>query len=299
MAGAILWGTTGTTQSLAPAAAQPITVGTLRLLTGGMLLLLWAWAHKRLESPLHWKRTPLLSGIIGVAAYQLFFFSAVDRTGVAVGTIVGIGSAPVLAGILDLAVRGEQLSRRWFASTAIAILGCALLTLSDQEAGIDSVGIAFAIGAGASYAVYALSSKILLDDHAPDAVMAWLFGAGAVLLLPLLFLNDVSWAFEPTGALVVLHLGVITVALAYILFARGLKYVPSSTAVTLSLAEPLTAGMLGIGLLGEHLSTNAILGIALLLISLLWLAAGRSQQNKNVILPADHVTYSSETTSDL
>ncbi|MFJ5624282.1 EamA family transporter [Peribacillus loiseleuriae] len=43
-----------------------------------------------------------------------------------------------------------------------------------------------------------------------------------------------------------LHLGIITTEIAYFLFTKGLIHFPSSTAGTLSLAEPLTAALLGV-----------------------------------------------------
>jgi DME family drug/metabolite transporter len=58
------------------------------------------------------------------------------------------------------------------------------------------------------------------------------------------------------------------------MFARGLRLVSPSHAVSLSLAEPLTAGVLGILLVGETLTLTALLGIVLLLGSLVWLALG-------------------------
>ena len=60
-------------------------------------------------------RGPVMAGMVAVAGYQLAFFSAVARTGVAVGTMVAIGSAPVLAGLLAWLVRGEQPPGRWYA----------------------------------------------------------------------------------------------------------------------------------------------------------------------------------------
>lgn len=46
--------------------------------------------------------------------------------------------------------------------------------------------------------------------------------------------------------MVVLHLGIVTIALAYTLFAKGLINISPPEAVTLTLAEPFTAAMLGI-----------------------------------------------------
>jgi DME family drug/metabolite transporter len=80
---------------------------------------------------------------------------------------------------------------------------------------------------------------------------------------------------QPRGALVVLHLGLVTVGLAYTLFGQGLKRVPVSNAVTLTLAEPMTAGILGVLLLGEQLTLQAGLGILLIFSGLALLAAAK------------------------
>ena len=53
-----------------------------------------------------------------------------------------------------------------------------------------------------------------------------------------------------------------------VLFARGLARVPAATAVTLSLAEPLTAGTLGVLFLGERLTVPGLVGNGLLIAGL-------------------------------
>jgi len=264
LAAAVLWGTTGTAQALAPEGAHPISIGTLRLVIGGLALLLFARMRGIPMQPLAWPRMPLLLTGLTIATYQLCFFGATARTGVAVGTIVGIGSAPIFAGVLSWLRNRERPGWRWTAATGLAIGGCVLLTLPGREAHVDLVGVLMALGAGLSYALYAMGSKELLAHAPPDAVMAAVFCLGALLLAPLLLTTDLSWLSDSRGLLVVLHLGVITTALSYILFARGLSIVPTETAVTLSLAEPLTAGILGVVVVGENLTTLALIGIGLL-----------------------------------
>jgi DME family drug/metabolite transporter len=63
------------------------------------------------------------------------------------------------------------------------------------------------------------------------------------------------------------------------LFARGLRAVPVATAVTLSLAEPLTATTLGLFVLGERLTPSALLGIGLLFSGLALLSVGAGQDS--------------------
>lgn len=269
MLAAALWGTTGTAQAFAPSGATPPVVGTMRLVLGGAVLLLLALAQGQLRWSRAWLSWALLVASLGTAAYQLAFFGGVARTGVAVGTIVGIGSAPIMGGLLGHLVHGEPLHSRWFLATALAILGCALLTLSGGEVQVDLGGILLALGAGLAYAIYTTASKSLLQQQPPEAVMAVIFCLGALLLLPLLALYPTAWMLKARGLLVLLHLGLIATGLSYVFFGRGLQTVPVSTAVTLTLAEPLTAGLLGILVLGEGLTPLGALGIAALFTGLL------------------------------
>lgn len=261
---AVLWGTNGTAQALAPEGAQPLIIGTLRIVIGGLTLLAIASMRGAVRDRKRWPLLPTLVGALSMAAYQVFFFAGVERTGVAVGTIVGIGSTPILAGPIGYIVRRERPSKRWGVATFLGIIGCALLVVVGEEINIEPLGIFLAICAGGSYAVFATASKGLIDEHTPEAVMAVTFCLGALFLLPLLFGADLSWLAEPTGKLVVLHLGVITAGVGYTLFAQGLRLVPVATAATLTLAEPLTAGLLGVFFLHEPLTALAVLGIALI-----------------------------------
>jgi DME family drug/metabolite transporter len=206
-----------------------------------------------------------------MAAYQLCFFAGVARTGVAAGTIVAIGSAPVLAGLLGWLFQKERPDRRWVMATMLAVTGCGLLIASGGEIRIDGWGVLLSLGAGAAYAIYALTSKVLLLDHSPDTVTAVVFALGALFLLPVLLLVDLRWLAGGRGLLVALHLGLVATALAYMLFARGLKSIPVAMAVTLSLAEPVTAALSGFFVLGERVEKAGILGIRLIFAGLILL----------------------------
>ena len=279
---AVLWGTTGTAQAFAPVGFDSTVIGTLRLAIGGIALLILALVRGQFSRRPPWPLRATLGAALFTAAYQVCFFWGVAKTGVAVGTIVGIGSAPVAGGILGLLFRGERPSRRWLLATALAIGGCALLAASGGGVSVDPVGIALAVGAGVSYAAYALFVKGLLEDHPPDAVMAVVFCLGALLLVPLLWGGHFAWLVEPRGLAVVLHLGLVTAGVAYWLFARGLQTVGVATAVTLSLAEPATAGTLGVLVLGERLTLASGVGIGLLFAGLLVLATGSRRLPKAV-----------------
>ena len=219
-----------------------------------------------------------------IAGYQLFFFTAVVKTGVAIGTIVGIGSAPIAGGLLGFLFRGEELGRRWFLATGLAISGCALLSLTgDAAVTVDSVGMLLAVGAGACYAAFTLVLKALLPDNPAVSVIAVIFCLGALLLTPLLLTADSEWLLQPRAMFVVLHLGVAATAFPYLLFAWGLRTTPVSTATTLSLAEPVTAAALGFALLGEKVNLQTGIGIVLVFAGLVVLIRTRRLHSRGAM----------------
>jgi drug/metabolite transporter, DME family len=264
VAAAALWGTTGTAQELADIGASPAVVGVARILVGGVALgVLAGW---RGGPPGHGPRGPLIAGILGVAAYQACFFAAVDRAGVALGTLVAIGSAPVLTGLVALVASGERPARRWYPATGLAVAGGALLLAPGGDSDLDAVGLLLALGAGLAYAVYTVAAKALLEAGIPGPrVMATLFLGGALVLSPALLVGDTSGLLSGRGILMTLWLGLAATALAYVLFAAGLERLRSSTVATLSLTEPLTAALLGVVVLDERPGALAAVGAAALL----------------------------------
>ncbi|MBE2315472.1 EamA family transporter [Solirubrobacter sp. CPCC 204708] len=278
----LCFGTTGTAQALGPAGLSPAGVGAARILIGGALLVLVALLADGLRGL---PRRPLLLAAAAVAAYQLSFFAAVADTGVAVGTIVALGSAPALAGALEWLVERRAPTRAWAIATALACAGVAMLALAGADASISVLGVALALVAGASYAGYTYAAKQMLQaGHTPERVMAGAFGLGAVVLLPVLFITGAEWLATTDGLLLAVFLGVVPTAGAYLLFARGLKRLSAAETATLTLAEPLTATLLGVIVLSEALNAPAAVGAALILSGLLVLAA--PEVRRPVTVPA-------------
>lgn len=269
----VLWGTTGTAQALAGVGADPAVVGAARLAAGGLVLVAVCvlLGHGRALRSLWRGSAARWTGAATAAAavFQPAFFAAVDRTGVAVGTLVALGSAPAFCGLLARWWGGDGLPPRWGLATASAVAGCALLVLPGGDAAIDPTGVALALVAGACYGVYTVSAKRLLDGgREAVGVLAATLGAAALLLAPLLA-GSSDELLTPDGLALVAWLGVAATASAYLLFARGLGRIPAATAGTLSLAEPLTAVALGLVVLGERPTAATGLGAVLLLAGLI------------------------------
>jgi len=265
---AILWGTTGTSQGLAPEGASSLSIGAMRMLVGGLVMLLLAF---RVDGKIKLEKNHIPAVLLAgacIGLYQPLFFASVKMTGVAFGTIMAIGSAPVFTAFIEI-IKGRKPTLVWILSTCMALIGCYMLFSGQADMSVNLTGVLFALGAGLSYAVYVQASKNVFDILPRLTANGLIFATSGLLLLPILMLSDISWVITAKGALIVLHLGGITTALAYTLFAFGLKGVSSPTAVTLTLGEPFTAAMLGVLIFGETLTILSITGIAVLFAGLL------------------------------
>lgn len=273
LAAAVLFGTTGTAQALGPAGTTPLGVGAVRLVIGGagLVAVLPRVGGDRRKS-LRLLRTGwgLLAGVM-TACYQVFFFAGVARAGVAVGTLVTIGSGPVFSGLLSWLLLRERPGRAFVLATALAVLGLGLLTLDGADgSAVDTAGVALALSSGVAYALYTVAAKRLLTDghHSAD-VMTAAFGLGAVVLLPVLLTQPLAWLGTPDGVAMALWLGLATTTLAYVLFGRGLVHLTVGPVTTLVLAEPVVATLLGVVVLGEQLGPGGWVGCALVVLGLL------------------------------
>ncbi|MFF4499572.1 DMT family transporter [Streptomyces sp. NPDC001401] len=274
---AVLWGTTGTASSLAPAGAPAAAIGCAGLTLGGILLFLTSRGAGSLPAACTCaERWLLVLGALAVAGYPVTFYPAVARTGVAVATVIALGSAPVFAGLLSWITGQARPTARWTSATAAAVLGCTLLVLGPELTGhaapMDLTGVVLAACAGLSYAAYSLiGGRLISRGHPSDAVMGVLFGAAGLLVLPLFLSVDMHWLATTRGAAVAVYLALFTVFLAYRLFGHGLRHTPASVATSLTLAEPAVAAVLGVTVLGERLPAASWCGLAVLALGLVLL----------------------------
>ncbi|ULB11644.1 DMT family transporter [Cereibacter azotoformans] len=127
---------------------------------------------------------------------------------------------------------------------------------SHRGAGAASTtGVLLASLAGAAYS---------LATGRVGTLAASTFLVAAIVTAPVLALVPVAWAADLRAWPAPLFLGAITTGLAYALFTRGLARLTTSTAVTLSLIEPLTAWLLAILVVGEPVTAQRFLGAMLI-----------------------------------
>ena len=268
---AMLWGTVGTTQTFLQSGVSSIAVAAVRSAIGGGVLLAAALVMGKLRlKTWSWKWTILAA--LSIALFQSLFFTSVRFTGVALGTVITIGSSPVFSGLVEWAIWKRKPNRIWAIATSLAIIGCVLLFVNKGEASVHPIGVLLALSAGLMFALYTNCSKQLTEREETLPAVAMTFTLCALLLVP--FSGDVMWVFESKNLFPMIFMGLIATSLAYVLFLAGLEKISSSAAVTLSLAEPLTAALLGVFIVGEYLSPTSWTGVVLLLGGIIVLTVG-------------------------
>ena len=297
LSASVLWGTTGTAATFAPG-VSPLAIGSVAMGVGGLLQALYA-AH---PISAQWRRLaqqwPLVSlGALAVAVYPLAFYTSMHLAGVAVGTVVSIGSAPVAAALIERVVDQKPLTRRWMVGALIAVGGAVLLSFAAHRAEgggagpaaepwasaswAGAAGIALGLVAGTTYAVYSWAAHRLIGGGVSSrATMGTVFGVGGVLLMPVLFFTGrpllEAWTNFTVGA----YMALVPMFAEYVLFGWGLARVRASTATGLSLVETVVAAALAVLVVGERLPATGWIGAATVLAGLFFLVPRGSPQGR-------------------
>lgn len=264
---ALVWGTTGTAATFAPEVGAA-AIGAAAMGLGGLAQALLAWRGiGRHRAALQAHHRLLVTGALAVAVYPLAFYGSMRLAGVAIGTVVTIGSAPLLSALLELRLDRMPLTARWMAGALAGLAGMVLICGAEGNgAGGPSVPLGVALGllGGLTYALYSWTARSLMLRGVPSSVaMGATFGLGGALLMPVLALTGGAFLASWTNAAVGLYMAAVPMFLGYVCFGYGLARVRASLATTLTLLEPVVAALLAVVVVGERLPPPGWIGVAL------------------------------------
>ncbi len=272
----ILWGTTGTAASFAPD-LSPLAIGAFSMGVGGLMQA--GLAYRKIlfafDKLLQNKKLLAVSAL-ALAVYPLAFYSSMKLSGVAIGTVVSIATAPFFSALLECLIsKKNNINKRWLTSFAIGVVGIGLLVFSESSSANESgddlklLGIGLGLVAGLCYAIYSWATKALIDKGIKSqAAMGSIFGLGAMLLLPTLWFTGDNLFSSQTNVFVISYLTLIPQCLGYIAFSFGLRHVTASSANLLTLFEPVVAAVLAVCVVGELIPFTGWLGMSLIVLCL-------------------------------
>lgn len=275
VAAAILWGTTGTAATFAPD-VSPIAIGAAAMGIGGLLQALVAHRSIVQSAPvLRANRWHLVVGAVSVAIYPLAFYASMRLAGVTIGAVISIGSAPLLAALVEYRLDGLPLTKRWTAGAAVGLTGMALITVAESLAHSNlsgtapAFGVALGLMAGLTYAVYSWSARKLMRAGVPSlGAMGATFGTGGLLLLPILIATGAPFLLSWTNAAVGIYMALVPMFIGYLCFGYGLFRVEASMATTITLLEPVVAAVLAVIIIDERLPIMGWVGVGLIMLCL-------------------------------
>ena len=284
LASAVLFGTSGTAQALGPDGLTPIATSGARLLSGALVLVAMLPALGfRIADVLPMLRSRgawLAAGC--VCLFQAGYFTAAQRSGVALGALVTMGTIPLITGFAGTLL-GHRITGTWLVSTLVCASGLVLLGYQGVSAG-QATGVIAAVVAAAAGAGFTLSVKHLLDAGAPSmpAQAAVFMLAGVSMAVAAVVTGPVTWVGTPRGFALVAWLGLFTMALPNILWLKGLGVLSPGITATLLIGEPMTATLLGIAVLHETLTFSGVVGLIAVATGLAALGVAESRSKSMV-----------------
>ena len=281
----LLWGTTGTAATFAPA-LSPLFIGSFAMGIGGFLqcgLASVNIVHDRALLVMY--RRFLIVGAFAVAIYPLAFYSSMRLSGVTIGTVVSIGSAPILSAIIEYFSRDFQLNKQWATGALLGIIGMVMLTFSDNASTTIQnthvyFGILLGLVAGFTYALYSWSARqLMLKGINTKAAMGATFGCGGLLLIPVMLITGSVFFTSWTNIAVGFYMALIPMFLGYLCYGFGLSRISASMATTITLLEPVVATILAMLIVGEYLSIIGWIGMLLIFICLIMVTLSSLAKN--------------------
>ena len=222
-----------------------LTVSSLRLLLGSIILAIIFKIWKINFKQVRWKA--IVSYGIALAGMNALFYLSIDRLP------LGIAVSFEFIGPLSVALYYAR-QKFDFVWVGLAIVGLVLLFPFDQASqSLDPLGITFALGAGAFWAIYIVAGQKPSGVSGNHTVCLGMF-VGMLCLLPIaLFTGMPASVFEPSNLIYFIALAVLASALPFSLEMIALRNLSALSFGTLMSVEPAIAALSGFVFLGEQL----------------------------------------------
>ncbi|TCB65410.1 EamA family transporter [Acinetobacter sp. ANC 4178] len=236
-----------------------LTVSAMRMLLGSLILAIIFQIWKINFKSVRW--SSILSYGIALAGMNGLFYLSIERLP------LGIAVSFEFIGPLSVALyyARQKYDLLW---VSMAILGLVLLFPFDQATqSLDLTGIAFAIGAGACWAVYIIAGQRPSGISGNHTVCLGMF-VGMLCLLPVaLFSGMTSNVFQPPNLFYFIGLAILASALPFTLEMIALRNLTALSFGTLMSLEPAIAALSGFVFLNEQLLWTQWLALSTIIIA--------------------------------
>ncbi len=233
----------------------PLGMVMLRLVFSAIVLLLIARPRLRGRRRHDWGAVAVFGLVL--AAMNGMFYLALERLPLGVTVTIEV------LGPLTLSIIASRRASAWLWA-ALALVGVIALGGGGWER-LDPLGVLFALGAAAAWALYIVSSARVGAAFPKLDGLALAMSIGAIVSLPFGITDAGGALLRPEILGLGAAVAVLSSTLPYAFELIALRRLaPSAFAILMSLA-PATAAIAGFVLLGQHLSWLEVAGIALVI----------------------------------
>jgi drug/metabolite transporter (DMT)-like permease len=265
----LIWGVNFAVAKAALAAFDPLAFNALRFAIASVAV--YAVLRARGPVPLPERRDVprvLVLGLVGNVLYQMAFIVGLDLTRAGDASLM-LALVPVFM-LLVGARAGERHGARAWAGAAASVVGVALVSRAALHAGGGSslVGDAILVAASIFWTFYTIGARPLIERYGPVPTTAWTLwvGAAALGLAGIPALRRQPWGevgFVGWGGLA--YSSLLSIALAYLLWYRGVERIGGARTAIFSNLTPVVALAAGALALGERLTVVSVAGAALVI----------------------------------
>lgn len=267
---ALMWGMSFLFMKVADESLAPLQVALGRMIFGALALgTVLAIRRERLPGRVRiWAHLALVALLLNAVPFSLFAYAEQRIPSALAG--IGNGTTPLFTtAFAVLALRSERPDRRRVLGVATGFIG--LLVVFGVWRGVgggDAAGTLMAVAAAACYGLGWVYVRRFLTGtgYSTLALAAGQLIAGTVLLAVVTCLATGAPAGLPVRVVgSVVLLGVFGTGIAYLLQYQVIGAAGATVASTVTYFVPVVALLVGIGVLGEHLSWNVFVGAAVIL----------------------------------
>lgn len=223
-----------------------------------------------------------LCGTITLTVNNMFYFNAIDRTGMSVAAVL-MYTSPIFVAVMSAIIYKERITSGKLAALAVTFAGCVLVSISNDQFKADIIGIGCGVASGFTYALYSIFANDLLKRNSSTTVVMYTYISAAVSSYFIVSPLETAAVMIDTGMTVYAMLfGILCSALAHGLYSFGMKFTETSLAAILATLELVMASVVGFVLLDQYLAWYNYIGIALVMLSVVMLNTGFGKKQNNL-----------------
>lgn len=203
-----------------------------------------------------------------LAIHWSAFFQSINVSNVAIG-LLSFSSFPLFVAMLEPLLLRQRPSRVQIFAALLILPGIYLLVPSFTLQNQTTLGVAWGVLAGATFALLSIANRWLGRSYASAMISLFQDGVAALVLLPTFLLIHSRAFLMPHELLILIILGVVCTALAHTLFITSMREITAQLASLLASLEPVWGIVFGVLLLGDIPTTITLLGGAIILFATL------------------------------